>query len=793
MKSREELEQEIVSLRVRLAKLNEASLRINESLDFETVLQGVLDSARSVTGARYGVIIVIDSAGQIQDHLSSGLTADESRQLWELSPAIPLVKTISMSPGPVRSRDFHGYMRSKGLPHYDLPMVVPPVFPFMAAPVLQRDAVIANFYLADKEEGEEFTLEDEEALAMFALQASLVIVNARRHRDELQARENLVALVNTVPVGVIVLDAKTGVPMWVNREARRLTDVLRDPNHKEEEILDDLTVRRADGREISLEKFPLAQTLQGSETVVAEEIVLQTSSGRSVTTLVNVTPIRSEEGAVDSVVVTLQDMTPLEEVDRLRAEFLGMVSHELRTPLSTIRGSVDTLLESTSDLDSAEIEQFNRIIRDQADHMRVLIGDLLDVARIETGMLSVDPEPSEVVALVDVAKSRFISAGNRIGLQIDIPSDMPLIMADQQRIGQVLSNLLSNAARHSSQSSTIRIAAVRMDVHVAISVSDDGVGMTEAQLLHLFRKFSPLEGEVWGRESIGSGLGLVICRGIVEAHGGRVWAESDGLGQGSVFTFTIPMVGEKVPGPVQPVRRTQRSSRKNPRILIVDDDPQMLRNIREALHKAGYAPIVTADPQDLFRLIEESGPHLVLLDMVLPGNDGIELMREIRMVTDVPVIFLSVYGQEDLIARAFDMGAEDYILKPFSTTELVARIRAALRRRAAPELAAPSEPYLLGELTIDYAERRVTVAGRPVDLTNIEYRVLAELSVNAGRVLTNFQLLRRVWGVEKTGNSGPVRNIVNRLRRKLGDDASNPAYIFNKPRVGYHMPMGDSS
>ena len=518
---------------------------------------------------------------------------------------------------------------------------------------------------------------------------------------------------------------------------------------------------------------------------------MQTSSGQSVTTLVNVTPIRSEAGAVESVVVTLQDMTPLEELDRLRAEFLGMVSHELRTPLSTIRGSVDTLLEAGSELDSAEIEQFNRIIRDQADNMRVLIGDLLDVARIETGMLPVDPEPSEVVALVDVAKSRFISAGNCIGLHIDIPSDLPLIMADQRRIGQVLSNLLSNAARHSSQSSAIRIAAVRTGVHVAISVSDDGVGMTEEQLQRLFRKFSPLEGEVWGRESRDSGLGLVICKGIVEAHGGRIWAESDGPGRGSRFTFTIPMAGEKVSGPVQPVRRSQRSRRRNPRILIVDDDPQMLRNIREALYSAGYAPVVTADPEDMFRLIEEIRPHLVLLDMVLPGNDGIELMREIRMVTDVPVIFLSVYGQEDLIARAFDMGAEDYILKPFSTTELVARIRAALRRRAAPELAAPSEPYHVGELTIDYAERRVTLAGRPVELTNIEYRMLAELAVNAGRVLTNFQLLRRVWGVEKTSSSGPVRNIVNRLRRKLGDDAGSPTYIFNKPRVGYRMPMGE--
>ena len=791
MKSREELEQEIENLRVRLSKLSEASLRINESLDFETVLQGVLDSARSVTGSRYGVIVVIDSSGQLQDHLSSGLTAEENRQLWKLSAPIPLVEKISTNPGPVRTRDFHGYMHAQGLPHYTLPMAVPPVFPFMAAPVLHRDEVIANFYLADKEEGEEFTLEDEETLAMFALQAALVIVNARRHRDELQARENLVALANTVPVGVVVLDAKTGVPMWVNREAKRLTDVLREPNKEEEEILDDLTVRRADGREISLAKFSLAHTLQSSETVVAEEIVLRTSSGRSVTTLVNLTPIRSQEGLVESVVVTLQDMTPLEELDRLRAEFLGMVSHELRTPLSTIRGSVDTLLEAGPELDSAEVEQFNRIIRDQADNMRVLIGDLLDVARIETGMLPVDPEPFEVVALVDVAKSRFVSAGNRIGLHIDIPPDLPLVMADQRRIGQVLSNLLSNAAKHSTQSSAIRIAAVRKEVHAAISVSDDGVGMTDEQLRRLFRKFSPLEGEVWGRESRGSGLGLAICKGIVEAHGGRIWAESDGLGRGSRFTFTIPMVGEKVPGPVQPVRRAQRSRRRNPRILIVDDDPQMLRNIREALYSAGYAPIVTADPEDMFRLIEDSKPHLVLLDMVLPGNDGIELMREMRMVTDVPVIFLSVYGREDLIARAFDMGAEDYILKPFSTTELVARIRAALRRRAAPELAAPSEPYHVGELTIDYAERRVTVAGRPVELTNIEYRMLAELAVNAGRVLTTFQLLRRVWGVEKTSSSGPVRNIVNRLRRKLGDDAGSPTYIFNKPRVGYRMPMGE--
>ena len=190
--------------------------------------------------------------------------------------------------------------------------------------------------------------------------------------------------------------------------------------------------------------------------------------------------------------------------------------------------------------------------------------------------------------------------------------------------------------------------------------------------------------------------------------------------------------------------------------------------------------------------MEEEEPSLVVLDLVLPGVDGIELMRGIREAKDVPVIFLSVYGQDEVVARAFDMGAADYVVKPFSPTELAARIRAALRRRTVPELVEPSEPYVLGDLTIDYAERRVTVAGRPVELTGIEHRMLAELSAGAGRVLTNVQLLQRVWGLDKTGGSGPVRNIIKRLRGKLGDDAGNPAYIFNEPRVGYRMPEGET-
>ena len=789
MRDAGELERENTALRDRLSRLSQASLRINESLDFDTVLQRVLDSACSLTGARYGVITLLDESGRIQDFVYSGLTPEESRQFAEFPDGMLFFEYLSSISEPLRLRDFHSYIRELGLPEFLPPMAVSSPLPFLAAPIRHLGESVGAFYVGEKEL--EFTPEDEATLVMFASQAALVIANARRHREEQRARTDLETLVNTTPVGVLVFDAKTGGVTSVNREARRIVSDLCAPGGSAEQLLEVLTFRRFDGREISLVEFPLAQGLSTGETVRAEEIVLQAPGGQSVTTLINATPIFSEEGEVESVVVTMQDMTPMEELERLRAEFLGMVSHELRTPLAAVKGSVDTLLESASDLDSAEMTQFFRIIRDQSENMRYLIGDLLDVARIETGALPVSPEPVEAGVLVDEARSRFQSGGGRSNLVIDLPPDLPRVMADRRRIVQALGNLLSNAAHHSNELSPIRVAAVRDGVHVAFSVADDGVGVPAERLPHLFRKFSRLDGEERGREIAGSGLGLAICKGIVEAHGGRIRAESDGLGLGSRFTFTVPAVEEAVTLPPRPSRRRRPKTGERPRVLCVDDDPQTLRYVRDALTKAGYTPVVTGDPEEVSRLMAEEAPRLVLLDMMLPGRDGMELMKDIREVSDVPVIFLSVNGQEEVVARAFDMGAADYVVKPFSPTELAARIRAALRKRAAPELAQPSEPYVRGDLTVDYAQRRVAVAGNPVELTDIEYRLLVELSVNAGRALTHERLLQRVWGPDKGEDSGPVRNIVKRLRRKLGEDAANPAFIFAVPRVGYRMEKGE--
>ena len=180
-------------------------------------------------------------------------------------------------------------------------------------------------------------------------------------------------------MGVAVFDAKTGAPLSFNREAVRIIDSLRMPDAPPEQLLQLLNVRRFDGQEVSLAGMPFSQLLSDAETLRAEELVLSMPDGRSITVLVNVTPMRTEDGAVESVVVTIQDMTPLEELEKLRAEFLGMVSHDLRTPLATIKGSISTLLNASRDMDPAETTQFHRIIDQQADRMRDLIADLLDV------------------------------------------------------------------------------------------------------------------------------------------------------------------------------------------------------------------------------------------------------------------------------------------------------------------------------------------------------------------------------------------------------------------------------
>ena len=769
-----DLMRENEALRERISTLSAAILRISSTLDLDTVLAEAVDSARRLTGARYGAVVTVDQTGAPTDFVLSGFTPEREQELVSWPDNVRLFEHIRDLPGPLRVADLPAYLGSLGMARSRAFSRT-----LLGMPMRLQDADVGSFFLAEKADGEAFTGDDEEVLVLFASQAAAAVVNARTHRREQQARADLGALVETSPVGVVVFDAPGGRLVSLNREARRIVESLRTPGRPPEQLLETITFRRADGREVSLSELPLAQLLATGETLRAEEVEVAVPDGRSVRTLINATPIRAEGGAVRSLVVTMQDLAPLDEIERLRTEFLGLVSHELGVPLLAIKGSADAALEEAAELDPAETREYFRIIAEQAGHMRGLIHDLLDAARIDSGTLSISAGPSAVADLVERARTTFQGGGGRHAVLVDLPAGLPSVMADRRRIVQVLNNLLANAARHAPESSPIRVAAVRENTHVAVSVSDEGAGVAPEQLPRLFSKHA---GATQGRPA-GHGLGLAISKGLVEAHGGRIRAESDGPGRGATFTFTIPVAGEAgaaaaghVAGPPAAPERGEP-----PRVLVVDDDPRALRFVRDALSGAGYAPLVTGTPQDLPRIIRTERPRLALLDLMLPDVDGIELMRQVPELADLPVIFISAYGRDETVARALESGAADYLVKPFSPTELVARVRAALRRREAPE------PFAVGDLSVDYERRRVTVGGEAVELTATEYELMRVLSLDAGRVVTFETLLRRVWPRSENADANRVRNFVKILRRKLGDSAANPAYLFNERGVGYRM------
>lgn len=739
-----DLDRENRKLRDRWVRISRAILRISETLDYESVLDEVVDSARVLTAARYGVITLVDKEGCVQSITTSGMTQEEYTAL--------------------------------GLPELWPPP--PSAASYLAAPIRRRDEYLGTIHVGPKESGPRFTSEDEETLVMFASHVAMVIANARRHRDEHQARTHLENLMESSPVGVMVFNATTGNLVSVNREAERIISMLQGPDQPREEFLRVSSLVRLNGRQILLDRKSLAEAFGCGEKVRAEEVHIRGPGGRRLAVIVNATPVPSKDGELDAFAVTMQDMTPLKEGERLPGEFLETVSDQLRAPLSTIKGSVETLLEEFSDLHPAEKLQFHRIILDQTKHMQLMIRDLLDVTLIETGSFQVSTEPTRLVVLVDQAKNRFLHGGGESSLHIELPSYLPPVMADRHRIVQVLGNLLSNVDRHSPESSVIRLTVKMEGAHAVIVVEEDeGVGISSEQLARLFRRFAGLS----GRER--SGLGLAICKGIVEAHGGRIWADSEGLGRRNRFVFTLPIV-EEIRTPVHLLGDGDEVGR---RVLAVDDDPDSLKYVRDTLITAGYVPVLTGDPTNIPRLMEEKRPDLVLLDLMLPGADGLKLMQSHFRSSDVPVIFLSLYGHDDAIARAMALGAVDYIVKPFSQTELAARIDTALKRQVMPRV---PEDYVFGDLTISFAKREVTLRGQPVYLTGIEYRMLFELSANAGRVLTYDHLLRAVWGPENSGDLRPMRTVVRALRQKLDDAAGNPRYIFTEPRVGYLMAMG---
>ena len=792
----EALREENKALRKQLAQLSETSINISGNINSEGSLQEVIEGACEVTGARYGALIVFQPAGRISDYYTCGLSPEEHESMKESPQGMGLLGYISSCQGPVRVKDISTHPEFLG-PSGNNPRMKT----FLGMPMYHHDEHVGNLYLTEKAGGQEFTEEDEFSVSILAAQAASKISHAAKREAERRSKVELETLMDLSPVAISVFDVRAGEIIYVNQEARRIIGALDIREDDLENVFETLRFTRTDGREIPFAELAGTRALLTGETVRADEVVTHLPNGDSITTLVNCAPLFSDTGEMLSVMSVMQDITPLQEIERQKGEFLGKVSEELRTPLTTIKGSTIALRALNESQNANESVQLLRIIDQQADLMRSQLNTLIELTQIESGTLSVAIEATNLGALIERSCRDYLREHASIAIQLDVPKGLPKVTADKHRIGQVLHNCIRQAAKHSNESSPVRVSVSEVDIYVSVSVSVAGslvatekplsfpVSSEVSQTLKGLSKAH--NGKAAELSSQGEGLALAFCRGVIEAHGGRMMTELNEQDGSLSLTFTLQSVeeedevldppmpeflGEPLPAPVE---KTQ--------ILVSIENAKLLNLVRRVLDSAGYSAAVATSVDEIEQVAFSESPKLIIVDIVGREEECFRTLRRARSSQQLPAIVLCDRDDEEYVVRAFDMGADGYMVKPFSPTELIARIKATLRRSVAGSDASGKNTFQSGHLRIDFQGRIVTVAGEPVQLTATEYKLLSELSTSAGWVLTQDTLLERVWGTAYSGESQLLRSYIKSLRQKLGDKARNPSYIFTEHGVGYRM------
>lgn len=614
----------------------------------------------------------------------------------------------------------------------------------------------------------------------------------------------LKALFGGMVDGIAVVDT-TGQVAYFNQRAAEIYGVALDEiiGHPASLVRDDVLSRVANPKEV-VASFQEAMSSLADLPVIEFKIVWPVSRHVQLRFF----PVYGTDCQFLAQGTLIRDISSERELDRLRADIVSIVSHEIRRPLASIRGCAATLLQSQWDTET--LDGLVRIIDQQSGKISELIDNLTDLSRIQAGDLRIERRPTDLAQVVRNAVNTIESHTRRHHLEIILPQNLPLLDIDGARVGQVIENLLDNAVKYSPNGRNITIVVELYADLAQISVIDGGIGIAEENLDRVFDRFFRVNGlEV--AHVAGAGLGLSISKSLVEAHGGKIWAES-AAGKGSTFRFTLPLVfphdpvGGTLAGTMLPEQqrfvsgRLRTTSRELTQteftkalILIVEDEARSVRFLRAILEAAGYNVIVASDGHVALETISAQEPDLVLLDILLPRMDGYEVCRRVREFSSVPILMLSGKSDEADKVRGFNIGADDYLTKPFGAAELLARVRAVMRR-ARPATSSMTDgiehvatSFACGDLKMDFSQRRVTLKGQVIRLTPIEYRVLYHLAVHAGRVLVHEDLLRRVWGPQYQAEIGYLWVHIRHLREKIEENPARPRYILTQPGFGYKL------
>lgn len=492
-------------------------------------LRELVAAACELTGARYGALGVIapDRRG-LSDFVYVGISDEEAERIGHLPVGRGLLGEVIARPEPIRVPDMHAHPKYTGFPPNH-----PPMRTFLGMPLRIGHEVFGNFYLTEKAGGAAFTADDERVMEIFSAQAAVAVGYARIAEER---GRKLETVLRQAPVGILVLERPEGRVLLANAAVERLVG---------QEVVAGAfpgpwRLARPDGRPPDPEALPWARALAG-ETVEEADWLVVRADGTSVPVRAGATPVEEEKAS--SVVVTLQDISPFRELDRLREEFAALVAHDLRNPITSLQMHLEMRLRKAKDGAVVVPVPVLERLRHICARLAGMCNDLLDASRIELGRLSLAPVGLQLAEAVPSVLEQMRPTLGAHPLELRVEGRPPPVQADPMRVAQIVTNLVENAVKYTPDPEPIRVVvAPSPDGGAVVVVEDRGPGIPPDEVPRLFERFYQVQRA--RAQKSGLGLGLYITKGLVDAMGGRITVDSE-PGRGTRFTVWFPPAAEE--------------------------------------------------------------------------------------------------------------------------------------------------------------------------------------------------------------------------------------------------------
>ncbi len=503
--------------------LLEISRALTQELDLDNLLKRILRLSADMLGGQVGLITLREEGGGWGIAASHGITAEFIRYLDPLLAEVPDHEDPARFELPEINRLLQNLTRAATL---DLRSGV-------WMPLIARNTVLGVIFVFRNYQGS-FGTNERKLLQSFADQAAIAVQNAQLYTQATREKGRLDGLLDSAADGMLILTPNRIIERCNPAFARMLDATVEEIQGRPHdqfirwaEIEHGLTLEQAEAG-----GWPLSP---GASLYVEGDLFRPDDSRLPVG--ITYAALFSPEGSLVNVIASVRDISHFREAEEIKSTFVSVISHELKTPIALIKGYVGTLRREDASWDRKVVRDSLAVIEEEADRLTKLIEDLLDATRLQAGALSMSLSDLALDTLVERLAERFRTQSAAHEIVVDFPDDFPIVMADEGRIDQVLSNLVSNAIKYATEGGEIRISGEAGDKEVNVCVSDQGPGIAPGDVPHIFDRF--YRADEAARQTKGAGLGLYLARAVVEAHGGRIWADPR-PGNGARICFSLP-------------------------------------------------------------------------------------------------------------------------------------------------------------------------------------------------------------------------------------------------------------